>query len=415
MNRKIIIITVIVLCVVALGAGAYFAWQKTQTILTPPASSQNPVNGQSISINNPAAAGSSSGGAVASRLSVISDKTVYGYWVFNSNSSSTIASSTQNASSTQKIQGSGVFYVGRDGIIYKVKADGADEAFTSSPIENFQSLKSSFDGKRVIIKSRVSGVSKFVVYNSESNIFESLPDKITAADFSPDGKKVVYFSVNAKDPNESDLITKSLIDLKQKPVTLLSLYQQDFDLGWISQNKITLVPKPSAFYSASIWAVDVSKKTLSRLTADAEDNGLICSKQTCGLIVNWSSDGKIGLQFSSSMEGRNGILNLINDQGEIKANFEFVTLPEKCFVSDPKIYCAIPQNIPDKSALPDDYFKNAVYFVDSLYQIDIITNSFERIFDGSASAIDAVNLEFTDGKLFFVNKYDNKLYVLELQ
>ncbi|NCO44595.1 hypothetical protein GW888_00795, partial [Candidatus Wolfebacteria bacterium] len=329
MNKKIIIITVIVLCVIALGAGVYFAWKKTRTILTPPDSSpQNSVNGQSISINN--LAGSSSDGAVASKLSVISDNTIYGYWVFNSN---------------QKIQGSGVFYVGRDGIIYKIKADGADEALTSSSIENFQSLESSLDGKRVIIKSGNSGASKFVVYNSENNIFESLPDKITAADFSPDGKKAAYFSANAGDPGKSDLITKSLIDLKQKPATLLSLYQGDFGLNWISQNKITLVPKPSAFYPASIWAVDVVKKTLSRLTS--EENGLN------GLIVNWSSDGKIGLQFSSSMEGRSRILNLINDQGEIMANFEFVTLPEKCFVSDPKIYCAIPQSIPDKSALPD--------------------------------------------------------------
>jgi len=390
MNKKIIIITVIVLCVIALGAGVYFAWKKTRTILTPPDSSpQNSVNGQSISINN--LAGSSSDGAVASKLSVISDNTIYGYWVFNSN---------------QKIQGSGVFYVGRDGIIYKIKADGADEALTSSSIENFQSLKSSLDGKRVIIKSGNSGASKFVVYNSENNIFESLPDKITAADFSPDGKKAAYFSANAGDPGKSDLITKSLIDLKQKPATLLSLYQGDFGLNWISQNKITLVPKPSAFYPASIWAVDVVKKTLSRLTS--EENGLN------GLIVNWSSDGKIGLQFSSSMEGRSRILNLINDQGEIMANFEFVTLPEKCFVSDPKIYCAIPQSIPDKSALPDDYLKNAVYFVDSLYQIDITSNSFERIFDGNASAIDAINLNFVDGKLFFINKYDSKLYVLEL-
>ncbi len=399
MSKKIIIITVIILCVIALGAGAYFAWQKTRTILTPPISPQNSVDGKSISINN--SANSSSSGAVASKLSVISDTAVYGYWVFNSNSSSTAVS--PSASSTLKIQGSGVFYIGRDGIIYKVKADGADEALTLNPIENFQSLKSSFDGKRVIIKNNSAGIPKFVVYNSGNNIFESLPDKITAADFSPDGKKVAYFSANARDLNKSDLITKSLVDLKQKPATLLSLYQESFDLDWISQNKITLVPRPSAFYSASIWAVDAVKKTLNQLTAEKN-----------GLIINWSSDGKIGLQFSSSMEGRNRILNLIDGQGEIKANLEFVTLPEKCFVSDPKIYCAIPEDIPDKSALPDAYLKNAIYSVDSFYQIDMVNNSFELIFDGSVSAIDAVNLKFTDGKLFFVNKYDNKLYVLEL-
>ncbi|MFA5098804.1 MAG: hypothetical protein WC461_01115 [Candidatus Paceibacterota bacterium] len=400
MSKKTIIIIAVVLSVIALGVGIYFAWQKTGAILNPPAniSSENPVNGQSVSVNG--SASSVSGVPAASKLSIISDKTIYGYWVFNS----AISTSTQTASSTQMVQGSGVFYIGSDGLIYKVKADGADEALTSAPIDNFQSLKSSFDGKRVIIKSNDSGTFKFAVYNSENNIFESLPDKITAADFSPDGKKIAYFLANAKDLNKSDLITKSLVDLKQKPATLLSIYQQDFDLNWVSQNKITLVPKASAFYSASIWAVDVAKKTLSLLTGEKE-----------GLAVNWSSDGKMGLQFSTTLEGRNRILNLIGEQGEVKASLEFTTLPEKCFVSDPKIYCAIPQSIPDKSALPDDYFKKAVYFIDSIYQIDIMQNAFERILDGSAAAIDAVNLKFTDGKLFFMNRYDNKLYVLELQ
>src|SRR4030042_420341 len=106
MNKKLITIIVVVLCIIALGTGVYFAWQKTRTILTPPSSSpQGFTNGQSVSIND-GSTGSVPGGATTSKLSVISDKTVYGYWVFNSNSTSTQ---------------SGVFYIGRDGIIYKVK------------------------------------------------------------------------------------------------------------------------------------------------------------------------------------------------------------------------------------------------------------------------------------------------------
>ncbi len=399
MNKKLITIIIVVLCVIALGIGIYFAWQKTRVILTPQSSSQGSISGQTISGDN--LAGLPLGSAAASKLSIISDNTIYDYWIFDSN-----LSLTTSASSTQKIQESGVFYMGRDGIIYKVKVDGADEVLTSVPVENFQSLKSSFDGKRVIIKTNNTGTSKFVIYNSENNIFESLVDKITAVDFSPDGKKIAYFLANTKDLNKSDLITKSLVDLKQKPTTLISFYQNDFDLDWISQNKITLISKPSAFYQASIWAVDVIKKTLSRLTAGEKDLN--------GLIINWSPDGKIGLQFSSFADGRNRVLNLINDQGEIKANIEFMTLPEKCFVSDPKIYCAIPKSIPDKASLPDDYLKNALYFVDSIYQIDITQNSFEEILNGSSLAIDAFGLKLADGKLFFINKYDNRLYILGL-
>lgn len=400
MNKKLIIITIITLCIIALGVGIYFAWQKTRVILNPQTSSQGLVDGQMISGNN--FISSSSDDIATSKLNVISDNTIYDYWIFNPDYSLAVSTS-----STQKIQENGVFYMGRDGIIYKIKADGADEVLASVPIENFQSLKSSFDGKRVIIKTNNAGTPKFIIYNSEDNLFESLVDKITAVDFSPDGKKIAYFLTNTKDFNQSDLTTKSLVDLKQKPTTLISFYQNDFDLDWISQNKITFIPKPSAFYSTSIWAFDIIKKTLSRLAIDEEN--------LSGLIVNWSSDGKIGLRFSSSAEGRNRVLNLIDDQGEIKANIGFITLPEKCFISDPKIYCAIPKSIPDKTSLPDDYLKNAIYFIDSIYQIDITQNSFEEIFNGSSLSIDAFNLKLVDDKLFFINKYDNKLYVLELQ
>ncbi len=120
----------------------------------------------------------------------------------------------------------------------------------------------------------------------------------------------------------------------------------------------------------------------------------------------------MGLEFSSESQGRTGRLNLIDERGVVLANLDFMTLANKCLISQPKIYCAIPKNIPPRTTLPDDYLKRAVYFDDIFYQIDINQNSFTEIPTASQSVIDAVNLKFVGNRLFFINRYDNKVYSL---
>ena len=373
--KKIIIIISVILGIVAMGLGVYFAWQKTKAILTPPSAPSQPT---SVGITEPTAAERQ---LAAQKLKILSDQPIFDYWIYSTSSEQ-------------------VFYVNQEGKIFKIKEDGNDEAITSEPIENLQTIKSSSDGKRVFIKSGDLVSPKFTIFNSETKIFELLPENITAAAFSPDAKKIAYLETKAI---QSDLIIKDLVNLKQKPSWIISISQKDFDLDWISAEKIVLVPKSSAFYQASAWVIDTKKKTVSPLGAEVN-----------GLMIKWSSNGKIGLQFSSQSEGREGRLNLINEQGLVQAGLDFITLPDKCLISDPKIYCAIPTSIPAKTVLPDDYLKRAVYFRDALYQIDISQNSLSGIFTETEPAIDAARLNLLDNKLLFINRYDSRLYSLEI-
>ena len=373
--KKIIIIISVILGIVAMGLGVYFAWKKTKTILTPPSAPSQPT---SVGITEPTAAERQ---LAAQKLKILSDQPIFDYWIYSTSSEQ-------------------VFYVNQEGKIFKIKEDGNDEAITSEPIENLQTIKSSSDGKRVFIKSGDLVSPKFTIFNSETKIFELLPENITAAAFSPDAKKIAYLETKAI---QSDLIIKDLVNLKQKPSWIISISQKDFDLDWISAEKIVLVPKSSAFYQASAWVIDTKKKTVSPLGAEVN-----------GLMIKWSSNGKIGLQFSSQSEGREGRLNLINEQGLVQAGLDFITLPDKCLISDPKIYCAIPTSIPAKTVLPDDYLKRAVYFRDALYQIDISQNSLSGIFTETEPAIDAARLNLLDNKLLFINRYDSRLYSLEI-
>jgi len=379
--RRIIIIIVIGLCVIAIAVGVYFGWKNARVILNPPAT---PSSGEPSAVK--IATSTAPAEALSKKAQAISDQPIFDYWIFNS------------ASTSQ----AGVFYLANDGKIFQVKGDGQDEVITAEPILNIQSPKSASDGSRVIIQSGDTNSSEFLIFNTALRTFELMPANISAADFSPDGKQIAYLQT-ASTSALTNLVIKDLIGAKPKTTKILSFNQKGFDLNWTSTNQIILIPKPSAFYSGSIWSVDVKNKTLTLLVGE-----------TNGLMVQYSASGKTGLQFSSQTFGTIYKLNLIDNKGAIKANLDFATLPSKCLISEPQIYCAIPKNIPDRTILPDDYFKKAVYFSDRFYQINMTDNLSLEIFEPVDFAIDAANLKLIDGKLLFINRYDNKLYSVEL-
>ncbi len=370
--------------IIAMAFGIYFAWKKSRQILTPPIASQRQMTDDQ---RLPPLA--------EKKLKIISDQPIFDYWIYRPGFGAF-------ATSTGTITGDSiVFYLNQEGKIFQVKKDGEDEAITSEPIENLQSVKATSDGKYILIKFGDRNFAEFSVFNSESKIFQMLPENTTAAAFSLDGKQIAYL-------DKTGLFIKELAGAKPKTLKILSFNQRDFDLDWILPEVVVLTSKPSAFAKSSLWSLNVKNKTFQPLSIiDFE-----------GLMVNWSVDAgvknKSGLQFNSRLEGREGSLTLINEKGEKQASFNFLTLPNKCFFSSPQIYCAVPSEIPAQTILPDDYLKKAFYSNDSIYQIDIDKNSFTEILGAGNPIIDAVKLRFSDGKLFFINRYDNKLYQLDL-
>lgn len=381
--KKTIIIISVVLGILAILVGVYFAWRKTKAILTPPGPSAQTSSIPSVSFSP-----STATTIPALKLKILSDQPIFDYWVFSSTPTSTVATSTNK-----------IFYLSQDGKIFELKEDAKSEAVALDPIENIQTVKSSSDGKRIIIKYGDIISPQFIIFNSETKIFEVLPGNIAAAAFSPDAKKIAYL-----DKTSGNLTIKDLVGAKPQTVKILTISQKDFDLEWTLPEKIILTPKPSAFYPASTWSIDIKKKTITPLGTEAN-----------GLIINWAAGGKMGLKFSSRLEGRGGSLYLINEQGLNQAELVgIMTLPEKCFVSELQIYCGFPNNISNNTVLPDDYLKRQVYFRDSFFQIDVAKNSISEIFDGLDKNIDAINLKLVNNKLFFINRYDNMLYQLEL-
>ncbi|MDP1538874.1 MAG: hypothetical protein Q8M00_02480, partial [bacterium] len=192
--KKIIIIISVILGIVAMGAGVYFAWKKTKAILTPPSAPSQPT---SVGITEPTAAERQ---LAAQKLKILSDQQIFDYWIFYPAATSTAATPTSTITRDSKI-----FYLSQGGKIFELKEDGKSEAVTVEQIQNLQAIKSSSDGKRIIIKSGDLVSPKFTIFNSETKIFELLPENITAAAFSADAKKIAYLETKAA---QSDLIIK---------------------------------------------------------------------------------------------------------------------------------------------------------------------------------------------------------------
>ncbi len=390
--KKIIIIASVFFGVLAVGLGIYLAWQKSRELIAPPtlpisstSSVSFPGGTEGFSISPE---GQPSGQEIAvAKLRVLSDQAIFDYW-------------TVYSTSTGQTD---VFYLTEKGEIFKVIESGDDEMISSQALDNIQSVQSSRDGKWAAIKYGDLISPRIQLFNSEKELWQLMADNIGALAFSPDSQKIAYLEKVSGKQALSNLTTKTLTGAKPIITKIISLNQKNFDIKWLTADKILLVSKPSSQYEGEIWAVDIKKKTISFL---ANGNGLA---------VNFADDASWGLKFSVD-SARTPHLQLIDKDGNSKANLDFSTLPEKCLPTLSLIYCAVPQSYSSnkKSNLPDDYLKKGVYSRDYIYRIDVNQNTEDIIYSQNEPAIDAFGFSRRDNRLFFINRYDDKLYQIEL-
>lgn len=365
--KKIFIIISVVLVVLAVAFGVYFGWKKSKEILGPPMTSDESGIGDQ-----------ESGIAAESKLKIVSDQPAFYYWL------KTAATSSE------------IFYANSSGQILKIKENGDDEIISERQIENLQLIEANKDGDKIIVKS-----DRFEIFDAKKMVWQAIPN-VSAATFSPDGGKIAYLDDSAI----SNLTIKDLLSAKQSPIKILSLNQNDFGLKWLSSEKILLLPKPSASIMGEIWEIDIKKKSLKKFL------------EGFGLTVNWAKDNSLGLKFSVNQQKESQLV-LIDNTGSAKANFSFSSLPDKCLITLTKLYCAISRsyNTIKEPILPDDYLKRAAYSNDAIYELKLEEgedNPLTAVFNENQPVLDAINFNLSDNRLFFTNRYDNKIYSLEL-
>ncbi|MBI5147575.1 MAG: hypothetical protein HZA37_00260 [Parcubacteria group bacterium] len=306
--------------------------------------------------------------------------------------------------------GDGILYAGDAGQIIKINAAGQEETL-SDGVEQLRLFSVSPDGKEILIGFGPRDnfqLSQFVVADK---ILKPLnKGGAVSAAWSPDSKKVAYLKSSAA-AGESDLVIADISKEKIGEVKVMSFALADYALEWPSPGRIILKPRPSALYIAPLLAVDLAKKTVAPLSAPST-----------GAVAKWSASLKQGLLFRG--DERNNSFSLTGENGEPLVDLSRITtLPNKCAFSDAAgiIFCAVPKELPEGTIFIDDYFKRIFYTSDSVYSLAVTDDEsgkkqlkVEKYYDFDPLTIDADNLTIKNEKLYFINRYNEKIYSLDL-
>jgi hypothetical protein len=78
------------------------------------------------------------------------------------------------------------------------------------------------------------------------------------------------------------------------------------------------------------------------------------------------------------------------------------------------LYCGVPRSSSGFSSarLPDDYETMALFTSDNIYKIITATGVEQVLWSDATQNVDVSDVRFFNNALFFVNRYDQKLYGL---
>lgn len=314
------------------------------------------------------------------------------------------------------------YFIDAANVVTLVKPDGTIESIANSKtsvistttVSNIINAAFSYDGKKMFITARNGTTTRSSVFNLASKSWVRLPDGMQSSVWSPMNYQIAYLA-----PSNSGTETITTIDLgtaNTKPVAVMSLAMEDMSLQWPSKNIMVISDRPSAFTTGSIWLFNISSKMISS-----------AAYENFGSESLWSASSS-AIIFSAGSNNAGGQLVFQNIAGA-QRTLSFVTLPSKCAFGTPlvasgtmnpssPIYCAVPsdQNTLSSARLPDEYDQKIYFSDDDFYSINTGTGLLNRIFSASAAnqTIDATDLKVFNNILFFINRYDQKVYAIAL-
>ena len=323
-----------------------------------------------------------------------------------------------------------ILLVQPDGQVFKI-TKGEEVALSSSLVVDLIGSAFSFDGKKVFIVFGDQAAPQVSVFDIGTKTWQplALGSVFPSIAWSPNDYRIAYL---ADKNGTSSLATLDVSNPKAKPQELLKLRLNDAVLQWVGPQQILFIDKTSSLSVGSAWSFDLKKKTLSLIIKDRPGLGIV-----------WGESSPPGLTFTAELGGKGGKLNLIDGAGRTIRRLNFLTLSSKCSFFVEKIAgvapaststkstttaqsvplagktfldCAIPRDAQalDISPLPDAYQKKSLFTVDDFYRIDVQNGIVSALLKDSPQALDGSSLKVFNGRLFFVNRFDQKLYTIPL-
>jgi len=292
-----------------------------------------------------------------------------------------------------------VVYLGLDGKVFGAK-EGPDVEILGQTIDALNVIVPSPKGERILASFGNPLSPQWGVFDTIDKVWRPLPRDVRNATWGANDSELLAISeLNGK---------KSLVsvDFSKTPFaykTLLKSFSfDDVLLSFRSPNELLFRERAAASYPGRLWQLDLKTGRLS----------LLSSLQN-GFWLDWSRKGNLGFLYTT----RNGFSVVDRNMQELVPLF-FSTFPNKCVANSTSTsYCFVPKaSTLSNATLPDDYLQNKLFTVDDLYYLDFAADSVEKVMEGNSRliAVDAYNVEVTEGSLYFLNRYDNGLYEITL-
>lgn len=399
-SKRIVIVAIVILIAIAVGSLLYFGLlaPKAGTPGGAAAGQTGTLPAAGNQTNSPAAgtSGANSGGSsagsdatvnlqLAKNFGVISNEPVLDYFVTASNT---------------------VFAVEPDGKVIQV-VGGNTTVLSQLAIQDVVSASFAFDGSRLLVNFGDPTNPQTSVFNLGTKAWAPMPAGWRSPVWSPTDFRILYGIVNAN--GTETLATADARQAKPKPVIMTTLHAQDLALAWPNKNKIALFMKPSAYAAGSAWLFDLGQLSLTPIATERS-----------GLTVSFGKNK--ALTFSAGTSGFGGHLELVDLTSAVTQRITFLTLPSKCGFGGAAtstvsyLYCAVPrdENKLSFSRLPDDYNQMTLFTADNIYRIGLASGTIDTVFIDQSQVVDASDVTIANNTVFFVNRYDKKLYALQL-
>ena len=298
-------------------------------------------------------------------------------------------------------------YARPDGKIFSWQAGTATELSTST-FAGLTRADFSYDGKKVLAAYE----NRIAVFDLNTRGWRALPDGAFGAAWSPTSYEAAYLLT--KTWGES-LAVLDFSKNNTSPRELAVSSFKDSVIEWPSPGIIMIRERSSVAYRATLWRFDLKSKTL------------LLVREVLGLDSSWSYASN-GLVFESNVSRRGGTVSLVSANGRKIKDLELITLPSaKCAsifwpaehassTNNPGWLCGIPLNGEDFAiaALPDAYFMKSLYAADDLYFVNATDGEITLLASVSSNWFDVTKPALWGNKIYFVSRFDNKLYSLEL-
>lgn len=285
-----------------------------------------------------------------------------------------------------------LFTISSAGAITEAPYQGTEEVVYEGDGKPFVSAVPSAKGDEVILITGSPSNPTLAVINVITRKRTFLPFTARSATWHPNGRDIVFL----RDSDAKNPAGLYLFNLAKGTSSLLgALSLGDVKLFTQNQNSIALVEPPSLLAPSSAWSFDLTKKTLSLITTPQ-----------AGFMASWSSFAPFDALAYVPTVG----VRAISAKGTA-ITLTSASLPDKCAFGkyEAAYYCAVMRTVP--KGMPDSYLQKAAYSIDSLVAFSRSGES-KLLWDSQAKGepFDATNLKQIGDTLYFINRYDNRLY-----